>query len=93
MLVHLNRAKQDKATITSMVVQLKFEGKSEMKVSIITTVNHNVGDDFVREGITYLLKQKFTGQERAVIDCIYNKISQNLDLLVEKDFANFLSKL
>jgi hypothetical protein len=46
-----------------MVVQLKFEGKSEMKVSIITTVNHNVGDDFVREGITYLLKQKFTGQD------------------------------
>ena len=34
-----------------------------MKVSIITTVNHNVGDDFVREGITYLLKQRFTGQD------------------------------
>ena len=30
-----------------------------MKISIITTVNHNIGDDFVREGIIYLFKQKF----------------------------------
>ncbi|MCJ8278797.1 MAG: polysaccharide pyruvyl transferase family protein [Rivularia sp. ALOHA_DT_140] len=30
-----------------------------MKIAIITTVNHNVGDDFVREGIIYLLKQRF----------------------------------
>jgi len=30
-----------------------------MKISIITTVNHNVGDDFVREGIKYLLRQHF----------------------------------
>jgi len=30
-----------------------------MKIAIITTVNHNVGDDFVREGIIYLLRQKF----------------------------------
>ncbi len=29
-----------------------------MKIAIITTVNHNVGDDFVREGIKYLLRQK-----------------------------------
>jgi Polysaccharide pyruvyl transferase len=29
------------------------------RVSIITTVNHNVGDDFVREGILYLLSKKF----------------------------------
>jgi hypothetical protein len=28
-------------------------------ICFITTVNHNVGDDFVREGIMYLLKQKF----------------------------------
>ena len=33
-----------------------------MKVTIITTVNHNVGDDFVREGIIYLLKQRFAGE-------------------------------
>ena len=25
------------------------------KTSIITTVDHNVGDDFVREGLLYLL--------------------------------------
>ena len=30
-----------------------------MNISIITTVSHNVGDDFVREGIIYLFKQKF----------------------------------
>jgi hypothetical protein len=28
-----------------------------MKITAITTVSHNVGDDFVREGIVYLLKQ------------------------------------
>ena len=31
----------------------------KMKIAIITTVNHNIGDDFVREGIKYLLKQYF----------------------------------
>ncbi len=30
-----------------------------MRVSIITTVNHNVGDDFVRDGIIFLLRQHF----------------------------------
>ncbi len=30
-----------------------------MKVAIITTIDHNVGDDFVREGIKYLLRQYF----------------------------------
>jgi len=33
-----------------------------MKISIITTVDHNVGDDFVREGIKYLLRQKFKNE-------------------------------
>jgi len=28
------------------------------KIAIITTVKHNIGDDFVREGIKYLIKQK-----------------------------------
>lgn len=31
-----------------------------MKISIITTVDHNVGDDFVREGIIFLLKKQFS---------------------------------
>lgn len=34
-----------------------------MKISIITTVNHNVGDDFVREGIIFLLQQHYKGRE------------------------------
>lgn len=33
-----------------------------MKISIITTVDHNVGDDFVREGIKYLVKQNFKNE-------------------------------
>lgn len=34
-----------------------------MKISIITTVNHNVGDDFVREGIKYLLRKYYSNLE------------------------------
>lgn len=34
-----------------------------MKISIITTVDHNVGDDFVREGIKYLMRQKFSDKQ------------------------------
>lgn len=32
-----------------------------MRATIITTLNHNVGDDFVREGIVYLLRQALPG--------------------------------
>lgn len=32
-----------------------------MNISIITTVDHNVGDDFVREGLKYVLKERFKG--------------------------------
>jgi len=34
-----------------------------MIVTFITTVEHNVGDDFVREGIKYLLRQVLHGKE------------------------------
>ena len=34
-----------------------------MEVTFITTVDHNVGDDFVREGIKYLLKKVLSGTE------------------------------
>ena len=34
-----------------------------MNISIITTVNHNVGDDFVREGIIHVLTQKLKGHK------------------------------
>lgn len=33
-----------------------------MKISIITTVDHNVGDDFVREGLMYLLRKYFKNE-------------------------------
>jgi hypothetical protein len=34
-----------------------------IKISFITTVNHNVGDDFVREGLKYILRQYFKNEE------------------------------
>ena len=34
----------------------------KMRVAIITTVDHNVGDDFVREGIKYLLRNHLKNQ-------------------------------
>lgn len=34
-----------------------------MTITFITTVDHNVGDDFVREGIKYLLKNVLKGKE------------------------------
>lgn len=33
-----------------------------MKISFITTVDHNVGDDFVREGLKFLLRRHFVNQ-------------------------------
>lgn len=33
------------------------------KIAIITTVNHNVGDDFVREGLKFLFRKHFADQE------------------------------
>lgn len=41
-----------------------------MKISIITTVNHNVGDDFVRDGIIFLLQSHFSGK-RLEIEVIH----------------------
>jgi hypothetical protein len=38
------------------------------KLSVITTLNHNIGDDFVREGIIYLFKS--LGNELS-IECIH----------------------
>lgn len=32
-----------------------------MRIAFITTVRHNVGDDFVRDGLKYLLKKALTG--------------------------------
>ncbi len=33
-----------------------------MKITFITTIDHNIGDDFVREGLKYLLQQYFSGK-------------------------------
>lgn len=41
-----------------------------MKVAIITTLRHNVGDDFVRVGIQHLLRQSLPGAELR-IECIH----------------------
>lgn len=38
-------------------------GAHLMQISFITTVNHNVGDDFVREGLKYLLRQRYSDQD------------------------------
>lgn len=38
-----------------------------MKAAIITTVRHNVGDDFVREGIVHLLRELFPALHVSVI--------------------------
>jgi polysaccharide pyruvyl transferase len=38
-----------------------------VKTTIITTIDHNVGDDFVREGILYLLRQRFDGFSQSFI--------------------------
>lgn len=40
------------------------------RISFITTVNHNIGDDFVREGLKYLLRQKF-GKENLKFESIH----------------------
>ena len=32
-------------------------------IAIITTVDHNVGDDFVREGLKYILRKHFVLEE------------------------------
>ncbi len=48
-----------------------------MKTTFITTVAHNIGDDFVREGILYLLKESGISEENLLIHkhspvtCVY----------------------
>ncbi|WP_017726147.1 polysaccharide pyruvyl transferase family protein [Halalkalibacterium ligniniphilum] len=39
-----------------------------MKISIITTVNHNIGDDFVREGIVYLLNKHYKSKKLSFVN-------------------------
>jgi len=55
-----------------------------MKISIITTVNHNVGDDFVREGIKCLLRQFFQNQELE-----FKNIHKHSPITTRYGFENF----
>ncbi|RKY03942.1 MAG: polysaccharide pyruvyl transferase family protein [Spirochaetes bacterium] len=50
-----------------------------MNIACITTVNYNVGDDFVREGISYLLAKRF-GEIK-----VYN-IHKHIPVTVRREF-------
>lgn len=59
-----------------------------MKVAIITTIRHNVGDDFARDGIIYLLKQYFKNQELH-----FQNIHKHAPITVRYGFENFRSRI
>jgi len=59
-----------------------------MKIAMITTVRHNVGDDFVRDGIVYLLKQYFKNQELH-----FQNIHKHATITVRYGFENFRSRI
>lgn len=51
------------------------------QVAFITTINHNVGDDFVREGIKYLLKKSFPERNFS-----FENIDKHFPITVRKGF-------
>ena len=53
--------------------------KGREKATVITTTNHNVGDDFVREGITYLI-------EKIIGDFDLRLIHKHLPVTVRDNF-------
>ena len=55
-----------------------------MKISIITTVDHNVGDDFVREGIKYLARKIFKNN-----DIEFNNIHKHSPITTRYGFEWF----
>ena len=55
------------------------------KIAIITTIKHNIGDDFVREGIIFLLREYF-----GEIEC-YN-IHKHIPETVRKGFSGIRNK-
>ena len=55
--------------------------KTMKRISFITTVDHNIGDDFVREGIKYLLRRYFSGQE-----LIFENIHKHSPITVRHGF-------
>lgn len=59
-----------------------------MKVVMITTVRHNVGDDFVRDGIVYLLRQYFKNQELH-----FQNIHKHAPITARYGFENIRSRI
>ena len=55
-----------------------------MKIAIITTVNHNVGDDFVREGIKYLIRKAYPNK-----DIEFQNIHKHSPITTKYGFENF----
>ena len=55
-----------------------------MKVAFITTIDYNVGDDFVREGIKYLLSQVLPGEK-----IYYQNIHKHSPITVRYGFEWF----
>lgn len=58
----------------------------KIKIAIITTVNHNVGDDFVREGIKYLLRQYYKNKNK---DIEFQNIHKHSPITTKYGFENF----
>ena len=57
------------------------------KVCFITTINHNIGDDFVREGLKFLLQRHFGG------DIEFSEIHKHAPITVRYGFENTKNKL
>lgn len=59
-----------------------------MKIAFITTVRHNVGDDFVREGLKHLLRNHFKGKQ-----ITFTHIHKHIPATTRSGFANLRSLL
>ena len=64
------------------------------KVAVITTVDHNVGDDFVREGILFLLEKKLGQFEPLLIHKhVPITVRQRLDWVYRTGMASFADRI
>lgn len=55
-----------------------------MNIAIITTVKHNVGDDFVREGIKFLVKKAYGND-----DLLFHHIHKHSPITVRKGYEDW----
>lgn len=55
-----------------------------MNIAIITTVDHNVGDDFVREGLKYLFRQHYKNEQ-----IVFTNIHKHSPITSRKGFEWF----